>query len=323
MSDTNAIVIVPVYNRAHLIERCLDSIMAQDYPEMQLVIVDNASTDATPQVISEWITRNSAAKRPIKFLCEPRRGAAVARQHGVEWVIQSGFAESSVLFFFDSDDTMGDGLIRRAMTEFNADAGTDIVCWRIKSHLSDGSVLSTKPNTEHPGIVHHIMHSFLSTQRYASRLGFFNTTGGWNPSVMVWDDYELGLRIMLRSPRIKVVNETLVNVYPQVESITGVDFSSKSGQWEEIMDLMSETIERSGRPDRNHLENAICYRRIILAAQYHIEGHRDLAMDLFHTTIKSPTLSLFHRIVLRNAFLHARLGLRGAYTLCNISGKLL
>lgn len=323
MSHTTAIVIVPVYNRAHLIERCLDSILAQDYPEMQLVIVDNASTDTTPQVISKWIARNSEAKCPVKFLCENRRGAAAARQHGVEWVIQSGFPESSVLFFFDSDDTMGDGLIRRAMAEFNADPDTEIVCWRIKSHLLDGSVLSSKPNPEPPGIVHHIMHSFLSTQRYASRLGFFITTGGWNTAATVWDDYELGLRIMLRSPRIKVINETLVNVYHQVESITGVDFSSKSGQWEEIMDLMSETIERSGRPDRNHLENAICYRRVILAAQYHIEGHRDISMALYHTAIKSPTLSRFHRIVLRNAFLHARLGLRGAYTLCNISGKLL
>lgn len=323
MSDTTAIVIVPVYNRAHLIERCLDSILTQGYPNMQLVIVDNASTDTTPQVVSKWISHNSTTRHPVQFLCGHKRGAAAARQIGVEWVMQTQFPESSVLFFFDSDDTMGDGLICKAMAEFNADRHTDIVCWRIRSHISDGSVLSSEPNPEIPGIVHHIMHSFLSTQRYASRLGFFQAAGSWNPSVMVWDDYELGLRIMLRSPRIKVINETLVNVYPQVESVTGVDFSSKSGQWEETMDLMSETIARSCRPDRDHLERALCYRRIILASQYHLEGHQDLAMDLYSTTIKSPTLSPFHRIILRNAFLHARLGLRGAYTLCNISGKLL
>ncbi len=323
MDKNTAIVIVPVYNRRHLICRCLDSIKEQGYSALQLIVVDNASTDDTATVVREWINRNPVWKYPARLLTENLRGAAAARQHGVQWVASLGMPMDSVIFFFDSDDTMEPELVRRAMNEFKTDPATDILCWCARRHRLDGRISLSKSNPVNPGIEHHIVHAFLSTARYASRLGFFLTTGGWNREAKVWDDWELGVRIMLRSPRIKVINEVWVNVFSQVDSITGMNFSSKAGKWEETTDLISKSIALSGRKDRMHLERAVCYRRAILAAKYNIEGRRDLATDLMLHTLRSPVLSRMHRNVLRAAYHHTRLGLRGAYTLCTIRGKLL
>ena len=47
-------VVVPVYNRAHLIRRCLDSIYAQTYRPLCVIVVDNASTDSTALAVEDW-----------------------------------------------------------------------------------------------------------------------------------------------------------------------------------------------------------------------------------------------------------------------------
>ena len=68
-------VVVPVYNRAHLIRRCLDSIYAQTYRPLSVVVVDNASADATAREVTDWIATHHDMDFSIRLLSEMRRGA--------------------------------------------------------------------------------------------------------------------------------------------------------------------------------------------------------------------------------------------------------
>ena len=52
-------IIIPTYNRAHLISETLDSILAQTYINWECIIVDDGSTDATGKVINEYIKRDN------------------------------------------------------------------------------------------------------------------------------------------------------------------------------------------------------------------------------------------------------------------------
>ena len=94
-------VIVPTYNRARLLERALESVRQQDYTRLEVVVVDDVSTDETPAVIHRLATRLGERGIPLRLVqLEVNSGPAVARNRGVE------AAEGSLLSFLDSDDLM-------------------------------------------------------------------------------------------------------------------------------------------------------------------------------------------------------------------------
>jgi glycosyltransferase involved in cell wall biosynthesis len=84
-------VVIPTYNRAHLLSRAIRSALAQDFPELEVIVVDDGSTDETPQSVSQF-----EAVRVITF--EHNRGGAATRNAGIE------AARGEFVAFLDSDD---------------------------------------------------------------------------------------------------------------------------------------------------------------------------------------------------------------------------
>ncbi len=89
-------VIIPTYNRADLIGRTIESINRQTYTSIEIVVVDDGSTDNTAEVI-ESISRGS--RRHIVYYKKLNGGCASARNKGLE------LANGELIAFLDSDDT--------------------------------------------------------------------------------------------------------------------------------------------------------------------------------------------------------------------------
>lgn len=92
-------IIIPIYNRAHLIEETLDSITQQTYEDWECIIVDDGSTDDTFDVVEQLTSNDSRFKfykRPEDLL----KGPSSCRNYGVS--LSSG----AFIQFFDSDDVM-------------------------------------------------------------------------------------------------------------------------------------------------------------------------------------------------------------------------
>lgn len=102
MNNSLISVIIPTYNRAHLINDTLDSVLAQTYTNWECLIVDDGSTDNTKEVISEYINKD---KRFNYLLNKRNKGAQGARNTGVL------SSKGEFVIFFDSDDTMFDSFI--------------------------------------------------------------------------------------------------------------------------------------------------------------------------------------------------------------------
>lgn len=309
-----ASVIIPVYNRAHLIERCLDSVAAQTYRPLEVVIVDNNSTDNTLETIRNWIA--SCHSNKISFqvdLCK-EQGAAAARAFG------ENLTTGKYLFFFDSDDTMRKDYVESAMTIFSRYPDTDIVGWRVMFHYLNGNKRVShiwKPNNS---VDNHLINAIFRTQGYAVKREILHKAGNWNPEVMVWNDWELGIRLLLTEPEIKVIDHVSADVYSQEESITGIGFTPKAGKWEEILDLAERTILASQHRDKLHMARVVVYRRAILAALYTREGHKELARPLMKKALASPLIDRKARLALQFAYRYTAAGGRGAF---RIIGKLL
>ena len=93
-------IVVPVKNRATLVLRTLGSIKAQTWRPLKVIVVDNASTDGTPESVENWIEKHGAPDFEVTLDREPEPGAARARNRGLEAV------DTRLMMIFDSDDML-------------------------------------------------------------------------------------------------------------------------------------------------------------------------------------------------------------------------
>lgn len=89
-------IVVPVYNVAPYMQRCIDSLLNQDYPNIEIILVDDGSTDESPAICR----KNKSEK--IKVFTKPNGGLSSARNFGLERCSPS----SEYVAFVDSDDTV-------------------------------------------------------------------------------------------------------------------------------------------------------------------------------------------------------------------------
>lgn len=92
-------VIIPTYNRAHIIGETLDSIIAQTYKNWECIIVDDYSTDNTEEIIKQYIKEDNR----FSFYLKPKglpKGPSASRNLGLK------LAQGTLVNFFDSDDLM-------------------------------------------------------------------------------------------------------------------------------------------------------------------------------------------------------------------------
>ncbi|MDE7466430.1 MAG: glycosyltransferase family 2 protein [Muribaculaceae bacterium] len=301
-------IVVPVRNRPDLIIRCLDSVYNQTYRPIRLFVVDNASTDSTPERVREWMESHHSDDFQTTLLFEVRPGAAAARNRGLREV------DTEVMLFFDSDDTMRPELAITVMEAFDREKKLDMVVWRVGCVNEKEEVIPA--HFAHRDILgNHLYHAVLSTQAYAVRTSFFKLAGGWNPELRVWDDWELGLRLLAKSPRIKSVFRVLSHVYPQVDSITGTEFHSRKGQWEGVIDLMERETELYPEAEGRRIKDILTYRRVILAAHYAREGFSQSGLELLEKALADSNLPKWRKQLLRMLYRYTAKGGRGAYLL--------
>ena len=94
-------VIVPVYNREKTISACLNSIIYQDYVNIEIIIIDDGSTDDTYMLCTEFLQRD---KRIILYH-QDNGGVSKARNKGLE------MAKGEYIMFVDSDDILDSHMI--------------------------------------------------------------------------------------------------------------------------------------------------------------------------------------------------------------------
>lgn len=97
--------IVPVYNGELYLREAIDSILAQTYRPLEIIVVDDGSTDATPDVVAGYGDR-------LRYIRQPNAGPGAARNHGLN------LAQGEFIAFLDADDLWHPDKLARQMTRF-------------------------------------------------------------------------------------------------------------------------------------------------------------------------------------------------------------
>lgn len=282
-------IVVPVYNRRTTICRCLDAIANQDgIDRFTLIVVDNNSTDGTPETVRRWMAAHGNVD--VLLMQEHEQGAARARNAGLEAV------KTPYVMFFDSDDEMLQGHLSRLLDGIVAYPDADILGWDVMCELPNGKEYLTPYIPGRP-LYNQIVNSIHSTERYAAKTGFVRRVGGWCDSLRGWDDYELGVRLVLGNPVAVKLREPsrrpLVKAYFTGESITGSSFATDPGKWEDALGLIEAEV-RAAKPE------ALCwvgFRRAVLAGMYAREGAEAEALRLLKESVTDGFGKVKSRIV--------------------------
>ena len=127
-------VIVPVYNVAPYLEQCLDSIVDQTYRHLEIILVDDGSTDDSGAICGRYAEGDSR----IQVVYQKNKGLSGARNSGLD------IASGEYVIFIDSDDYIWGGTIEGYISLFSQYADLDM----IESNLYFSSYRSTPPPGE-------------------------------------------------------------------------------------------------------------------------------------------------------------------------------
>lgn len=269
-------IVIPVYNREATLRRTLDSIAGQHLKPARVILVDNNSTDESMRIMNEWASEQTPSL-DVRVLTEPKQGAAAARNRGLKEV------ETDFVMFFDSDDVMLPDHVKDFTDAILANSDVDIFGRDVIYEGLDGKRCRRYFSAADP-LFNHLFRATLSTLRYVVRKSLLEAAGGWGENFPGWDDYELGVRLLLQNPRLlQLKGEPSVLVHMTEVSITGTDFSSSPKKWEDTLNAVEKSLRDAGRSDMIKWIEA---RRMILAAQYKREATGSSDSDYRHNALR-------------------------------------
>ena len=100
-------VVIPVYNAAPFLRECLDSVINQSLREIEVLCIDDGSSDGSPEILEEYAEKDGR----VKVLRQENSGAGSARNNGLE------HAAGEYVLFLDGDDSLLDGSLEKLWNE--------------------------------------------------------------------------------------------------------------------------------------------------------------------------------------------------------------
>lgn len=144
-------VVVPTYNYARLLPRALDSVLCQLDDRSELIVVDDGSTDDTPQVIDDYVRRWPR----LRATRQVNAGAAAARNHGIR------LARGEYLLLLDADDELMPGALAELLDIVTACPAVDFVLGAHCSVMPGGGERQRRPAVIDGSIVQRLRRYLL------------------------------------------------------------------------------------------------------------------------------------------------------------------
>jgi glycosyltransferase involved in cell wall biosynthesis len=191
-------VIIPTYNRAWVIKEAIDSVLAQDYAEFELIVVDDGSTDQTSDVLDTF-------GNVIKVFSQKNKGVSAARNRGI------AEASGNFIAFLDSDDLWHPQKLS-SQIDFFKQTPDALICQTEEVWIRNGLRVNPKKRHKKPsGMIFKpsLKLCLVSPSAVMIRRRLFDRVGGFDETLPACEDYDLWLRISCRFP-IHLIDTPLI-----------------------------------------------------------------------------------------------------------------
>ena len=202
----NVSVIIPTYNRADTVKRAIESVLDQTYDTLEIIVVDDGSTDGTDAVID---TIKDERLRYIKL--DENKGVSNARNVGV------AAAGYDMIAFQDSDDVWRKNKLEKQIKKFEEYPDSSLVYCAYDFHNSEEVIRVPSPLYEAETLDGEIYACLLERNTVGAptilmKKDIFDRIGGFDTTYPALEDWDLALKASVTG-RISYVDEPLVDAY--------------------------------------------------------------------------------------------------------------
>lgn len=249
-------IIVPVYNTVEYVEECIQSILSQTYRNVELILVNDGSTDGSGEICKKY---ESSPK--VIYIEQDNLGPTAARRRGVEE------SHGEWIMFVDSDDMLSFNAIDSFLA---ASDGVDIVVGRVSNNgAAYPSIMSREEYI-------YMMYAKTVSSSPSAKL-FRNTLFNekslcFNREVCRWEDWLMNLQIAIDNKRtVKTVPEVFYSYRTRSTSTSHSNVLSYD-ELENIGNLADEIIKDEIKSSRTYVKAKLMNRLILFQHELLLNG---------------------------------------------------
>jgi hypothetical protein len=274
-------IVLATYNRREWLRLAMDSVLEQDYPDLELLVMDDGSTDGTPDLLRTYRQRHPAER--FRFFSHENMGQGRTLNRGYE------LARGEVLGYLSDDDLLAPGAVTRLIREL---ADPDVVAAYPGYHVIDekGEVRDTiRPIEYSPLEAYRLIETVIGPGCLVRR-PVLESTGGWDPRLHFMADFILWMRVGLAGRAVRVA-EPLASWRKHAAGIT---LQSEAGHGRELLRLVDLGADVVGLPSEETAIRAESLRNACLQAAFHAGTGAEAIDDRFAMIdLSRPATSAF------------------------------
>lgn len=174
-------IVTPCFNAARFIAEAVESVLAQDYPRVEYIVMDGGSTDGTFEILQAYEDR-------VTLISEPDGGAADAIQRGLDG------CSGEILAWLNADDLLLPGAVSAAVRAFESHEEAAVIYGNASWIDESGLVIAPYPVRDFDAQLLG-RECFLCQPAVFFRRDAFENVGGLDPRLNLTFDYELWMRL--------------------------------------------------------------------------------------------------------------------------------
>ena len=241
-NDVKLSVIIPMYNVQNYVKECLDSLVNQTFKDMEIIVVDDGSTDDSVKIVSEY-----EKKYPfVKMVHKANGGLSDARNFGLQ------YAKGKYLAFIDSDDYVDHHLYELMVNEM--DKGYDIVVCDIQYFFEDNTGFVMK-GLDQRNIDNISKKALLSPMFAWNKIYLRSYFDGYLYPLNTWyEDTPVTTLLFAKTSKIGYVDKPLIYYRQRKDSIMGSNNSIRIKEIFNVMTMVRNNFKKEGLWDKYYDE---------------------------------------------------------------------
>jgi glycosyltransferase involved in cell wall biosynthesis len=209
-------VVIPTYNRSGVLGRAIDSVLAQTHEKLELLVVDDASTDSTAKLVKDY---DDPRVRHIPH--QKNRGANVARNRGIL------ASRGEYVAFLDDDDCWKPPKLEKQVEVFaSSTTQLGLVYTGREVYDAEGYVNKNLPSDDGEVFDSLLRRNFIPSETPLVRRACFSESGLFDPNMKSCQDWDMWLRIAQRY-LVGYVPEVLAETHRDSKNRISDDFGRK------------------------------------------------------------------------------------------------
>lgn len=211
---TGVSVVIPAFNYAAFLPHAIDSVLAQNHSSLEVIVVDDGSTDATREVVKRY-----AGDSRVRYVWQENAGLSAARNTGIRE------ARFPFVGFLDADDRWAPEFLQEVMERFRSLPGEFSVVATAHQRIGNDGESLENPKVDGIRDGELTVRDFILRNRPLSssiiiRAAAFRECGGFDPSLRSSEDRDMWIRLTATGHRFWFINRPLASIRRHVGNMS-------------------------------------------------------------------------------------------------------